>query len=84
MLARRIGEDSAVPSLVLADPLPYSPARFYWRGDASLAHPSVVDGSDVDDAPTCWLGLLGEPVYSADEIADYEAQLHAARRQANA
>ena len=23
----------------------------YWRGDASLAHTSVVDGSDVDDAP---------------------------------
>ena len=26
-------------------------AAEYWRGDASLAHTSVEDGSDVDDAP---------------------------------
>jgi hypothetical protein len=26
-------------------------AAEYWRGDASLAHTSAIDGSDVDDAP---------------------------------
>lgn len=34
------------PKIVFCDT-----AAEYWRGDASLAHTSVIDGSDVDDAP---------------------------------
>ncbi len=45
-LLDRVAARSEPPKIVWCD----SSAE-YWRGDASLAHTSVVDGSDVDDAP---------------------------------
>ncbi len=45
-LLERVAAAADPPKLIFVDT-----AAEYWRGDASLAHTDVVDGSDVDDAP---------------------------------
>ncbi len=45
-LLDRVAAADEPPKLMFVDT-----AAEYWRGDASLAHTDVVDGSDVDDAP---------------------------------
>ena len=45
-------------------------AAEYWRGDASLAHTDVVDGSDVDDAP-----FVRRYLYAAAQHASGLAEL---------
>lgn len=45
-LLERVAAEREPAKLIFVDT-----AAEYWRGDASLAHTHVVDGSDVDDAP---------------------------------
>ena len=45
-LLERVAAAAEPPKLMFVDT-----AAEYWRGDASLAHTDVADGSDVDDAP---------------------------------
>jgi hypothetical protein len=45
-LLERVAAADDPPKVIFVDT-----AAEYWRGDASLAHTHVVDGSDVDDAP---------------------------------
>jgi hypothetical protein len=45
-LLERVAAKGEPPKLIFVDT-----AAEYWRGDASLGHTHVVDGSDVDDAP---------------------------------
>lgn len=45
-LLDRVAAADDPPKLIFVDT-----AAEYWRGDASLAHTHVVDGTDVDDAP---------------------------------
>lgn len=48
----------------------------YWRGDASLAHTSVVDGSDVEDAPFVRRYLFSGTQHGAGEA---KLQTHTAQ-----
>lgn len=41
----------------------------YWRGDASLAHTSVVDGTDVADAPVVRRYLFASTQHGAGPVA---------------
>jgi hypothetical protein len=69
-LLERVGLAAEPPKLMFVDT-----AAEYWRGDASLAHTNVTDGSDVDDAPFVRRYLYAGAQHSAGlaELTDLSA-----------
>jgi len=72
---------AAVPNLVLADPLPYSPARYYWRGDGGQRLDEIRIGTGPGDvallgATTCYANCDGSTTVPCLNVNDFACFLN--------